>query len=114
MFDVTGAGDTVVATMSLALAAGAGFEAAARLRSFTAAADELSITHSAVRVISGFIRRLQSGDAASAAISPRNPVLRARDIGRTHSCRNAAWRAKGMQAIVMQSTCSPTSLRTRL
>jgi rfaE bifunctional protein kinase chain/domain len=66
--DVTGAGDTVMATMTLALASGATFEAAARLANYaggivvmkrgtaTVSADELKRAVRSDAVVSGFSR----------------------------------------------------------
>lgn len=88
--DVTGAGDTVIATMALALAAGARFEAAARIANYaggivvmkrgtaTVTAAELQAVLPAPPA-----RREPAGTSRSAALRRVEPVRAADDLRRT-------------------------------
>jgi rfaE bifunctional protein kinase chain/domain len=93
--DVTGAGDTVMATLALALAAGATFEAAARLANYaggivvmkrgtaTVSADELRDAVRADATSVGRVSHRRPGDGADAATAGRasRPVRRSRGEG---------------------------------
>ena len=107
--DVTGAGDTVIATMTLALAAGGTFEEAARLANYagglvvmkrgtaTVTADELRQAIAGRRGLTG-----QGGSssprAAGRRASPRDRARRPHDRVRQRLLRSAARRPRPLPA----------------
>jgi hypothetical protein len=69
------------------------------------------MAHNPVRVISSFINRLQSGDAADAGVGQHHPVSRARRIGqRAFLQKRRPWRhqdASNCYAIALQTHLFP-------
>ena len=70
VFDVTGAGDTVIATLAVMLAAGAGLEAAMR------------IANRAAGIVVGKLGTATA--SARGAVRPRNELLHRHRRGRVH------------------------------
>ena len=70
--DVTGAGDTVMATMALALSAGTTFEAAARLANY--AGGIVVMKRGTATVSAEELRRAVSSNARPAGPDPRSPI----------------------------------------
>jgi rfaE bifunctional protein kinase chain/domain len=77
--DVTGAGDTVVATMTLALAAGASFESATRLANY--AGGLVVMKRGTATVSADELRRAVRAGLAPAPRTPTPPRARGRDRG---------------------------------
>lgn len=93
--DVTGAGDTVMATMTLALAAGATYEAAARLANFAGGVVVMkrgtaTVSASELRAAVHSSRRLLAGAAPGSAPSTGEPGARRYSSRRSETAMGGA------------------------